>query len=576
MKTLFRSYDKDNKSYILLRDLDAASDSYVTSFHALLKEKYGNLDTAWRKAFNRDPHDSIDEAELAQACTTLGYPHDARKLFKCLQMVPGRQLITIWDLEAATARKRVHGKEAENRPDAWRMPKFVPNQNEHGEQQNDVGQSASMGSTGSRSRIKSPVSAADVKESLRLFYLAINRRHGSTVGAWRNHFDPDLRGNCGFGRFVIVVDDCGFFGNVKSVWQDLSGGKATITFRDLDPQSASILDECREFMVSACGSILKAWHSVLDPQGRQRLDEAEFLPKMVGRVKNPKKLFRLLLARLGQRSVSIEELEALLITVPAAERKAIWGGADSDAVSAEEVCGGLAESPPKTPSSPSKTPSGSFAEAQSMRYRDYVIACQEKDKEMDRGCQDLASFKKLLVAVHGSLFSAWRRALDVDKNGVVTHLDFARASQRLGVKAVQKIWSEFDKNKDGHISLRELDPECAELFNSLEQLLIEMYGSTKEGWRKAFDKDGSLHCDRDLFVYRCKAAGFQGDADKLFTLLRPEPSRSSLTFDDLWININANEFHLTKPEPNTTQGSPKSLRTPSPQHRPTSKGGLIL
>merc|ERR1719161_523506 len=97
----------------------------------------------------------------------------------------------------------------------------------------------------------------------RVMRQAVRKRHGSTAAAWRAHFDPDLTGAVSFGKFVIVVGDCGFHGNVKCMWQHLAGEKNTISFRDLDPECAKILDEARESLVNSSGSILQAWHTIL-------------------------------------------------------------------------------------------------------------------------------------------------------------------------------------------------------------------------------------------------------------------------------------------------------------------------
>jgi len=344
---------------------------------------------------------------------------------------------------------------------------------------------------------------------------------------------------------------------MKSLWAELAGDKTTITFRDLDPDAANTLDEFRNWMISSSGNILEAWHRIIDPEGREHVDEAEFLNKMVGRVKTPKKLFRLLLGRIGQRSLVLEDLESLLICVPQAERKAIWSG--------------MTESTQESPSAHgSPTASTHAVTPEACSNRQHVNRMINEFKGQDRIVSDLKTFKKILAAKYGSLFSAWRKGLDVDQNGVVTFKDFSRACQQNGVKAVQKIWCEFDTNNDGQITLNELDAEVAQLFNPLEQLLVDRFGSTRNGWRKVFDKEGSMHCDRDKFVAQCKAVGFEGDADKLFKLVRPEPGRHYLQYDDLWINVNINEFELTHgrtESPKYTQGSPRSARAMSPHNR---------
>jgi len=409
-------------------------------------------------------------------------------------------------------------------------------------------------------------SIPEVSEACRLLHLALKKKHGSTMAAWRAHFDPELSGKACWGKFIIVAQDSAYSGSFKSLWAELAGDKTTISFRDLDPDSANILDEFRDWMVSNCDNIVKAWRTVIDSENRVAIDEAEFLNKMVGKVKTPKKLFKLLLIRLGQRSIMVEDLEALLVSVPAKERKAIWDGSTENTKASPGHAGASASMKPGSPVSAGHSPEASD-------NRQHIKQQIEEFKSLDSVCDDLKGYKKLLKANNGSLFSGWRKELDVDGNGVVTFKDFARACQVRGVKAVPKIWAEFDTNSDGQISLFELDPECSQLFNPLEQLLVEKCGSTKEGWRQVFDKENILRCERGKFVTQCKVLGFQGDANRLFTLLRPEPGRTYLAYDDLWVDSNLNEFGVTKKLfANKTQGSPRSVQRMSPLNRTKSEG----
>jgi hypothetical protein len=261
-------------------------------------------------------------------------------------------------------------------------------------------------------------------------------------------------------------------------------------------------------------------------------------------------LFRLLLARLGQRSLGKGDFEALLISIPATSRVLQWnGGVQGDAAT--------------------QNLSKEALERQASS-RFHVEKLTANHHGSDKICTDLAGFKKILIQKYGSLFAAWRRSLDIDQNGVVTQKDFAKSCQKVGVKAVQKVWSELDKNSDGQISLFELDAETSTMFNSLEQLLLERFGDTKEAWRKVFDKKGSLRCDQHAFVRGCQSINFEYDAELLFKLLRAEPGRIHLGYDDLWIHTNINGYELKKaPPPNFTQGSPRSTRSMSPSNRPS-------
>lgn len=569
LKQLWKSYDKDDKGCINLRDLDHEAYEHVTSFLKLLSDRYGDLDNAWKAGFNKDPHDSIDETQLKEACDALSYPLDAHRLFKCLQPMPGRQLITIWDLDPEASRKRAQGKETHlhNNISLPKSPttktgkrpsfgEFAPLDDEgHAINTSQMSQTAMNTSTTSwrsASRVDSPESSSIMVNKttpLKILRQALRKRHRSTVAAWCNAFDPDMTGRCGFSKFMIVLEDCGYHGNSKTLWADISE-KDFLTFKDLDAGTARVLDEYREFLVSTSGSILQAWHTLLDTEGAERVDEFEFITKMSGHVKNPKMVFKLLLNRHGQRSIAQEDMEALLITVPVPERAAIWSGASTD----ERAMSSLQEAAPEMVRCHTATDGEPSPRSHVQRmYKDHHA--------QDKVIRSVDGFKNMLSRKYGSLFAGFRKGLDVDQNGVVTQRDFASACQRLGVKVVKALWTELDVNQNGQISLLELDPETSEGFNWLETVLIEKYGTAKDGWKKVFDYDSSLRCDKEKFVDRCKALEYTGDAERLFKLLCPEPGRVHLSYDDLWLNLNPNDYKNVK-EPSCTQGSPRSQRSP--------------
>jgi len=567
VKALWKSYDKDDKGSINLRDLDPEAHEHVTSFLKLLSDRYGDLDNAWKMGFNKDPHDSIDETELKEACDALSFPLDPHKLFMCLQPMPGRQLITIWDLDPLASRKRAQGKDPHltlnisvpksPTTKTGRRPSFgeftTLDEEGHAQpinaSQNTMNTSTTSWRTGSR--VNSPENSNIMVHKttpLKVLRQALRKKYRSTVAAWCNALDPDMTGRCGFSKFMIVLEDCAYHGNVKTLWADISE-KDFITFKDLDASTARVVDEYRDFLVATSGSILQAWHTLLDTEGAERVDEVEFLTKMSGHVKSPKLIFKLLLNRHGQRSITQEDMECLLITVPTTDRAAIWSGSSNDM----RPTSPLEEAAPEmvkchTPATGEPSP------------RSHVQRMYEDHHAQDKVIRSVDGFRSMLITKYGSLFAAWRKGLDIDMNGVVTQRDFALACQRLGVKAVQTLWTELDVNQNGQIALRELDEETSEGFNQLESLLVEKYGTAKEGWKKVFDYDGSVRCDKDKFSERCKLLGYAGDGDRLFKLLCPEPGRVHLSYDDLWINHNPNEYKNVK-EPAFTQGSPRSLRS---------------
>jgi len=554
---LWKQYDKDGNGHISLKELDPEMDNMVNSLLNLLTDRYGTIDNAWRVGFGKDPHDSCDFRELNEACDVLGYPYDVQKLFKALQPMPGRALLTIWDIDPSCNRKRQRGDVrivSEPKSPTWQgsssrrrfgeadvPPEGVQDGAPEAATEDDSlevprHEATTYGEAQSSSEPRRKVKSSTEQQlkgsaDLHNLRLCLRNKYGSTVAAWRGTLDPLMQGAVSFGKFVLVLEDCAFAGNVKALWEELTLGKSGVTLKDIDPDACRLLDKLREQLLSKCGSLLKAWEA-LDIDAMGRLDEEEFT-KACGRLgldlKNPKKAFQILRARHGQRSLAVEDLQPLLITVPSGDRVALWAGGND--VQESQSVKEDAEPAVTLPWSPKSGP---------MSPRAHVEKVSKAHHGQDFKIATLNGFKRMLMNKYGSLFSAWRHCLDADQNGVVTQSDFASACRFLGVKNVQQLWSELDVNSDGQISLQEMDPEAAALFGRLETTLLERYGSTREGWKKVFLHTGCPWCEQDKFIEQCKGLGLEDEAERFYVLVKPEAGRRYLTYEDLWLNLDPN------------------------------------
>lgn len=421
-----------------------------------------------------------------------------------------------------------------------------------------------------------------LKELLRM---AMKKKWGSTVAAWRGLFDPHAKGHIRFGQFIIACEHVTFAGNtgnLKDLWYELTkdadgnvvfeltkdadgNAQTQCEFRDIDPDGQLFIDEARNVLVGMFGSLTKAWKLAIDPCRTDHVDEEEFLKNMKAagvELKHSKglpKLFKILLARRGQRSLVIDDLEALLIGSPIDQHLALWIG--------EQSAGGGQK--PTTPKSPKSLGSKDFDDPASPR--DLMMTRTLDFHTQDTVINSVDRFKKMLVVKFGSLFAAWRHFLDQDQNGVVTQKDFSHACVALGVRNVRTLWNELDENQNGQISLWEIDAELGDAFSAFQELLIAKWGSTKNGWRKVFDFKGSLRCEKPDFIQKCQEIGFTGDAAKLFDDLRPEPGRAYLTYEDVWINLNPNDFPPPPHKATTDTKSPLGKARPDAPDSPHPK-----
>eukprot|EP00434_Breviolum_minutum_P037457 symbB.v1.2.033215.t1/scaffold4097.1/size44767/4 len=302
-KSLFKDYDKQQKGFICLGDIDPEADLLVSDFLSLLGEHFGTLNLAWKDGFHQDMHGSVTKKEVIEVCSSLGYNHDAEKLFKHLSP---QKTLSIWDLDPACSQKLQSGHNAVFSGATCDKKTFMEE-----------------GSLTSRSQ-KTFYSFINPSQ-LQQLQTALKRHFGSTVVAWRRAFDPANHGTCGFGIFMQALQECAFNGKAKVLWEELSGKRPHVTFHDVDDQAASLLESIREQFVEKFGSIIEAWYKLEESAGGL-LDEESFIKSINSlaiAVKRPKKLFKLLLSwPPAQKTLVIEDFLALLIGAPLAEQAA--------------------------------------------------------------------------------------------------------------------------------------------------------------------------------------------------------------------------------------------------------------
>eukprot|EP00439_Symbiodinium_sp_Y106_P045532 s4048_g5.t2 len=524
-RSLFKEYDREQKGYICLADLDPEADVLVSDFLDLLGERFGTLDLAWRDGFHQDPHGSITKKDVMEACAALGYAHDAEKLYGCLQTSPGKQLITIWDIDPACSRSRKRGLEAII-PSAPRPLSPTARGNEaHTFFLED-------GSPSSRTRnvmsktfhtFNSPPLVQQLRRCLRA-------RWGSTVAGWRLSLDPQLHGSCGFGMFMKALEECAFGGKPRALWDELSGEKNSITYMDLDEPAASLLNSFREQLVDRHGSIMDAWHE-LESAGRGLLDEETFvsvLTEMGITIKHPRKLFKLLLSRQGQRSLAKEGFQALLVGVVPTEQRDLWVSRKPRKESTHK-----GQASPKRKVSPSKASGATRLGKAGAAPAAPTAVIEEEAKqappaELDRSQAQPSRSERNDLKVNvvppvgkpkahdvqaaepesrETAHSVATRAVSSTVSRVAAKLASEEAEQAPRAKVLDSaarkkaIGGLLKAAKTGHLekSLRQFEEQEAtaaakELPKTLEELrryLLEKYGSLEAAWRRDFVADGA-------------------------------------------------------------------------------------
>jgi len=115
-----------------------------------------------------------------------------------------------------------------------------------------------------------------------------------------------------------------------------------------------------------------------------------------------------------------------------------------------------------------------FAKACRVNNPDFLIDTQEE-------------FTQLCERKYGTRICAWRNCLDIDANGKLTHGEFARALRFLGYAGdFNKLFQSLDKDRKGHVSLNDIDPEANLLVTTFLRLISEQYGDIERAWRTGF------------------------------------------------------------------------------------------
>mmetsp|Transcript_32190 Transcript_32190/g.90604 ORF Transcript_32190/g.90604 Transcript_32190/m.90604 type:complete len:245 (-) Transcript_32190:32-766(-) len=88
--------------------------------------------------------------------------------------------------------------------------------------------------------------------------------------------------------------------------------------------------------------------------------------------------------------------------------------------------------------------------------------CEEiEDEEEMLQARSVDEFRHVLVAKYGSVVAAWHEALDRDGSGELSYREFLDGCRAVGFKGpLKQIFSEFDMNGSGLVSIMELDPSC--------------------------------------------------------------------------------------------------------------------
>eukprot|EP00927_Polykrikos_kofoidii_P027328 TRINITY_DN24084_c0_g1_i1.p1 TRINITY_DN24084_c0_g1~~TRINITY_DN24084_c0_g1_i1.p1 ORF type:complete len:719 (+),score=107.52 TRINITY_DN24084_c0_g1_i1:103-2259(+) len=303
----------------------------------------------------------------------------------------------------------------------------------------------------------------------------------SCLKAWLKHFDKNQNGKIEYHEFTAAMNSLGFSGNVDEIWscmdEDHSG---ELTFDEIGGEEAATWKAFRLW----CGS----------------------------RFTNPRDIIRQLkLASTRQLTVgSRGQGEDIILESEFVDGCAMMGwhlGFESLIFSALNVDNDGCLS----------TKDFKWIDAEVKRYRakeDAKRRCTRMTLRRSRGKQAsqaaLNDFKMFLKKQFGSLFRAWRRALDSDGSMTVQRPELFKACRTINWRGdVRALWRALDFDSSGATTLEELCPLSARLLSLFKEWIVAQFGPkpAQAMWR-AFDKNQRRKLSYSCFVQECESRGF--------------------------------------------------------------------
>jgi len=122
-----------------------------------------------------------------------------------------------------------------------------------------------------------------------------------------------------------------------------------------------------------------------------------------------------------------------------------------------------------------------FEEMPEIRLQNRVIRLQNRAR---KGLEARMEFVRKIRRFCGNEVTAWRRLLDVDEKFIVSEAVFRQVCRNLDFSGdVNALWSNFDPDHDGTLSLEQLSPESADVLASFRRWLIVGFGSCVAFWQ---------------------------------------------------------------------------------------------
>lgn len=489
---LWKRLDPEGNGEVEAKKLFPDAHKELVQFQQCLCNFYGSLDDAFQRV-DKDGSLRLDIEGFREWCRQVEFRGNEKRLFHYLDTVGAGQ-ISLANIDEDTFEELFEDAPLD---DVSGKVRKLPGW------EDIVGQQ--MEQLKSERNVKK-VEEIRVNERKEFQHVLI-RRHGTLVGGWKA-LAGTSKATMKFKDFKGMLDKMKFQGDHKLLWRSLLGDgveqKQTLSIHDVEPEIASDIKAFKKCLKERYGNLDDGLDYIdLHHTGILSLKDFLYVCRECEFRGNERRLFEYMdTNNMGQ--IILEDIDKKA-TDSMVEKRAKMMAINGYGAAQRRL---LQEAFPHT-----------------------VPPVGESGGE-----PALRNFLHFLEQKHGTVFKAWRRALDFDEKGLLNFVEFRKGCYALGFGGnVRNVWAWLESvgavDEDGFISLKALDKKAFDVLEKFRKCCVSRLGSVKNVFADNRGKV-SVRVERKQFQDLCKFIKLPTDWETIYGMLDP-PGVGSLTWADL-------------------------------------------